>query len=627
MGSTGGLMADRMGDAESSWLLVLLVFATLTMLSGLDAGPPLSDHEAIVAESARQVRQTGHWVIPHFNDVPFIRKPPLQTWLAAGLSYLVDRRTLDPPVSELAARLPSALSAIVAVFCVYVLGRAMYGGRRGLVAGAIMTCCVGTLFYSHNAQAEMLLTAGITGCMTLFYLGVHRPVARDRYLIWFYVCLAVAMYAKAPMPLALVGLPLFVYWFVTLPVERAMARGESRGRLAAEVVRRFAEQLKGLRELRIPTGVLLFLAIFAPWPLYVYLRVDHALALWRTEFIDRYTGEMEDQSNPFWYYLPLVIVFTIPFCLSAPEALAAPFRRVFRRERRGLLFALTWVAVQIVFLSSSSFKRPHYLLPALPGLCLLLAPVIDRLFLRATRFDPARLKTALLLIVVLVPVGLVIGMASLYKEQPVMFWAGWRAGLIMLVCVFAATYAFWRMQRQLSLLILTVTPVLVFVWMWSALGRSDFACAEVRFARHVAQQVRDSDARVTWAVGRPDARIPYYAGMRVYPLFTPMEMASRRRGREEVPHGVLLDGADKVMDRLESGRREYFILEADELATFREMFQPRYREVLRVETEEDEPGEAYVLIMNPPGSSASTQATSPSSAATSTPSASRPARR
>lgn len=201
---------DGRAEPGRMWLVVLLAFASVTSLWGLDAGPPLSDHEGIVAQSARQIRQSGDWLIPRFNDVPFIRKPPLQMWLAAAASYLVDPPDMDPPVSVLAARLPSALACILTVLVVYGLGRSMFGQRVGLLAGAIAACCGASLFFSHNAQAEMLLTFFTTASLACFYKAIANPTSRRRYLVCFYLMLSLGMLTKAPLPLALVGLPLFV---------------------------------------------------------------------------------------------------------------------------------------------------------------------------------------------------------------------------------------------------------------------------------------------------------------------------------------------------------------------------------------------------------------------------------
>ena len=61
---------------------------------------------------------------------------------------------------------------------------------------------------------------------------------------------------------------------------------------------------------------------------------------------------------------------------------------------------------------------------------------------------------------------------------------------------------------------------------------------------------------------------------------------------------VLTEGAQRVADRLNSDQEEYFIFEAKELDMLQFLSPIKYREVLRVETEDDNPGKAIVLITN-----------------------------
>jgi len=579
-------------------LVLLIALAGAACFWGLDAGPPLSDHEAIVPQCARQIRQTGNWLIPHFNNVPFIRKTPLQFWVVAATSYIVDPADLDPPVSPVAARLPSAVAGLLTVLVVYWLGRSIYDHRTALVAGAITACSGGMMFFAHNAQTEMLLTFLIAASMACFYQATTSCGPKKRYWVGFYVCFGLAMLAKAPLPLALVGLALFVYWFVTIPLQQALELGSARSRSVwLTTFGEIFDQVKRVRDLWLLPGIIIFLALVLPWPIYVYCTIDNAVELWRTEFIDRYIGLLK-HSKPAWYYIPILFAMVVPFCLSLPEAIVGVFRERYKQDRPGMLFALTWVLVQITFLSTSSFKRPHYLLPVLPGVCLLLAPVIDRLFLRAITLNATRVRVALIAICSAIVVASPFGVWAAAKEDPDVVWAVAPALVLLLAGVGAVCYLFWRQRRLASLLALCVMSVSVFAWTWSSLGRSDVGKSELKMAEAMKRLSIGSNDRITRAVGRPDARISYYLGVNVNPLYSPLEMATRRRGRLEVPLEILIEGAARVADRLNSDQEEYFIFEAKELDMLQFLSPIEYREVLRVETEDDNPDKAIILITN-----------------------------
>jgi 4-amino-4-deoxy-L-arabinose transferase-like glycosyltransferase len=401
------------------------------------------------------------------------------------------------------------------------------------------------------------------------------------------------------MPVALVGLPLAVYWFVTIPIAGAVAREERQVGFVRELVRRVSQQLRSIGQLWVIPGLIIFLLLSLAWPLYVYLRVENALQLWRTEFVDRYIGLMSSRSKPYWYYLPIVFGLTVPFCLSIPEAVATPFRRMFRRGRSGLLFAFTWAVVALVFLSTSKFKRPHYMLPVVPALCILLAPVIERLFLGGIQFGIRKMRATILIICGAVLIAVVAGLVVVAKEEPVLLWPAALGGGGLLAGVWLASYLFWAGKRQASFLALVFTPLVVFSWTWSSLGRSGFNRSPVDLAQSFKQLSIGPEDRITWPVGRPDARLVYYGGVSIQRLFSPQELAARRRGRGEVSQELLLDGATLIADRLESDQKEYFIMEAGELGVLKNLLKLEYAEVARGGSEHDDPDKVLIVITNP----------------------------
>ena len=102
------LASGRTQEAPSGLRIVVLTLALAAGVAAVWGGPPLGDHEAIVAQCARNMRVSGDWLVPELFDTPFIRKPPLAYWLVAGASYLFpnDPRTglLIVPTNRLASR-------------------------------------------------------------------------------------------------------------------------------------------------------------------------------------------------------------------------------------------------------------------------------------------------------------------------------------------------------------------------------------------------------------------------------------------------------------------------------------------------------------------------------------------
>ncbi|MCC7316646.1 MAG: glycosyltransferase family 39 protein [Planctomycetes bacterium] len=567
---------------------ILITFSSLLSFWGLGEGPRLSDHEAIVAQGARQIRQGGEWLIPKVGDTPFVRKPPLGIWLAALASTLVDPVDVQPPVSPYAARLPSALASVLTCAIVYVLGRFMFGHRAGLIAGFVFASCAGTLIFSHNAQVDMVMTCLCTGAVACFWCATQIRPYRSAFVLVFYALLGLAMLAKAPFPLVVVCLPLAVWWFAIVP---AVNRRKP-------LFRRLTLQFRRLYLLNVPTGVMLLLAIFLPWVLYVAGRVDHVWDLWRTEFRDRYTGDLSDEVKPGWYFVPLTFAYLLPFCLSLPQAVVSPFRQAFRPQRSGLLFVWSWVIVLVVFISTSPFKRPRYFTPALPAIALLLAPTLEQLFYGCRTISQKKLTVVIALIfaILIVASG---GFAVYLQRNMPAFVVPYLTGVVVLLSlVGAASLAFFQRLRTLSFGLVLLTSTFAFTWTWGRIGSSTILNEPITtMVRELDARLIGQDDRLVYVAGRPDSQLMYYSGQSIAALISDLEMSALRRHRTDMPLQVLMEGLGRVERLLGHDTQEvYLLFTASWWDRFRAASPNLGREVFRVSS--DRPGDAWVVVTN-----------------------------
>ena len=110
-----------------------LLFAVATLLGFVNLGSPglWEVDEGHNAQAAREMLESGSWIVPTFNFHLRVDKPALLYWfqIAAYRSF---------GISEFAARLPSALAAVLAVLACYELGSVMFGPVTGLLAGIIL---------------------------------------------------------------------------------------------------------------------------------------------------------------------------------------------------------------------------------------------------------------------------------------------------------------------------------------------------------------------------------------------------------------------------------------------------------------------------------------------------------
>ncbi|MCJ7484462.1 MAG: hypothetical protein MUO31_16050, partial [Thermodesulfovibrionales bacterium] len=140
----------------------------------------------------------------------------------------------------------------------------------------------------------------------------------------------------------------------------------------------------------VAPGAILMFSLFLPWLWYMgYLFPDMGQIL-SGQVLDRGVGElglkhgMKDQLSGVaaWYYLISLIKFSAPWSIAMPFALALPFMNRFREDRSGLVFLFCWVFGLVLLLSAAEGKRQHYILPALPALCLMMGVFMEDVFFR-----------------------------------------------------------------------------------------------------------------------------------------------------------------------------------------------------------------------------------------------------
>jgi 4-amino-4-deoxy-L-arabinose transferase-like glycosyltransferase len=153
-----------MSGALLGWrrVVCLIVLAALPVCLGLGSSTRLTYHEAFVAQGAQEILESGRWWYPTIGGLPWLEKPPLPFWLAAGCGWLTGG------VTPMAARLPSALAALGLVLGVALLAARHYGGSIGVLAGAVQATTAWTVLRGRLAEADMLLACLVTWTLLAF---------------------------------------------------------------------------------------------------------------------------------------------------------------------------------------------------------------------------------------------------------------------------------------------------------------------------------------------------------------------------------------------------------------------------------------------------------------------------
>src|SRR5262245_23033618 len=192
--------AEREGSAPrlnwfgrlGPWLL-LAGYCGLLFFQGLGAGA-FWRNEGLRAILAREMLESGDWIVPRLYGQPIFTKPPGMYWLIAMCSWPFGA------VTECTARLPSALAATAAVLMFFWFVRRRAGVPAGLVAALILPMSFLWLDKVPSAEIDLVQTAWITGAILFFARGSEKPQPALGWTLAAFACLAGGVLTKWTAP-------------------------------------------------------------------------------------------------------------------------------------------------------------------------------------------------------------------------------------------------------------------------------------------------------------------------------------------------------------------------------------------------------------------------------------------
>lgn len=335
--------------SRTDWLL-LVGFCGFLFFFGLAAFGLVGADEPRYAQVAREMLERRDWITPMLGGLPWLEKPILYYWQAM-LAYAAFG------VSDWAARLPSAVDATAMVFAVYLFLRKFRPGVH--LDGALMVASTaGVVGFSRAASVDMSLASTFTIALLAWYSW--RESGNKIYLAAAQVFLGLATLAKGPVALFLAFV--VVAFFSAATFDRKIL----------------------WRSLWLP-GVLLLMATALPW--YVAVQVKNP-EFFRTFILEhnlaRFGTNLYHHTQPFWYYVPIVLVALVPWTVLAMAQFSATLRAWWQQRKAPAtedhfpIFLVIWLVVPVVLFSISRSKLPGYILPALPAGTLLLAEYVRR---------------------------------------------------------------------------------------------------------------------------------------------------------------------------------------------------------------------------------------------------------
>jgi 4-amino-4-deoxy-L-arabinose transferase-like glycosyltransferase len=324
--------------------LVALVLLVAAHRLGLATGT-----ETRYAEVAREMAESGDFVVPRFNGAPHLEKPPGAYWAVAA-AFLV------AGANDVAAHVPSLLAAALTLLLVAGAARRLAPPgepdprRRGRGAALVLATMPAFVLQAYTVSADAWLVLATTAAGVGLLEGDRaggRPARRWTLLL--HAGLGLGMLAKGPLAIGLVlG--------------------------AALVVAALRRDARCLRPFVDPLGLVVLLATSLPWYLVANERLPGLLDLYvRRRLLGGLAGSAEFHDNgPHVVWLP-VLLGTLPWIGALPGALAT-----IRRREGGLLRSPACVATALalaapLLFTASPSRLPSYASPAVPWIALLVA--------------------------------------------------------------------------------------------------------------------------------------------------------------------------------------------------------------------------------------------------------------
>ena len=319
----------------------------------------MDDVDAVNAQIARSMLDSGDWVTARINGVLYLEKSPLHYWLMA-LSYLLFG------VRDWAARIPTALGSIALMWVTAALGRWGFGEQAGFYAGLVLGTSVGLFLFTRTVIPDVLLVLAITCALYCFLRTVEEEDRRWAFGFW-----------------AALGTGLLLKGLLAALVPAATG-------MLYLLIRRRLMTRRTWYLLRPVAGVLLALSIYAPWVILASLRnpplFDFTFhsdpGVYRGFFWFYFLNEhilrflnlrypRDYNTVPRLPFLLLHLIWIFPWSVFLPAVFKLGHFENQARASQLRWLAFLWITFLLAFLSLSTTQE-YYSMPCYPAFAVLI---------------------------------------------------------------------------------------------------------------------------------------------------------------------------------------------------------------------------------------------------------------
>ena len=426
----------------SRWVLpLLLVLAIGPYFIDLDGSSIWDANEAFYVETPREMMERGDYINPTFNYEPRINKPVLSYWIVAAFYHAFG-------VSPGVQRIPIAIGGVVLVAVAFFLARAAAPGavasRAAWWAALGLAVSPRLVMFARRIFIDIYITMFMALTLLFFALAERHPARRRLFLSLMYVSVGLGVLTKGPMAALLPGLVFAIY----LILHRELGR---------------------VREMLVPLGVAIVLAIVVPWYAVLYQQAgwEPIKSFLIGENLARYVegaGVNADHRGLLWY-VPVVFSDSFPWSLFLFPAAAMWIRD--KREQASVdpsvriqTLLWLWIVVIVGFFSLSAGKQDLYIFPIVPAVVSLAGIAIARALEPALSREAPRIRLATVLVgVVLLAAGA--GFLMLFHGAYAVYVLAGSAAIGAIAIAAGAAVVLLAIQNRARVALLVVATALI----------------------------------------------------------------------------------------------------------------------------------------------------------------------
>ncbi|MEQ1142404.1 ArnT family glycosyltransferase [Acinetobacter soli] len=317
----------------SVWLFVC---ATVRFLSIPDEGR--------YADISRHMFESGDWLVPRLDGLPFIHKPPMLHWLSSIAMHIFG-------VHVWVVRLVPVLAASLLLIGTYLFVRKYLSQK--IAELSILMMATNLLFFgsSQYVNHDLLLATGIT--LSVFCLVDFSLCNRKAMLFLGYFFAASAFLTKGLIGILIPGM-ILLPWLL------------------------YTRQYKRIPAFFNPFALLFLAALTLPW-LYQMQQIypDFLHYFFIDQQFNRFHSNQFNNKQSWFFYLVILLVSLLPWLLTLRWT---GLRTMLQQQRLNPVGQLLiwWLVSVVIFFSIPPSKLAGYILPALTPLIILCAVAFEK---------------------------------------------------------------------------------------------------------------------------------------------------------------------------------------------------------------------------------------------------------